>query len=345
MTDILDVAKKAGVSKSTVSRVLNDGYVSEDTRRKVEQIMKELEYTPSSFAQKIRTHRTREVAMMIPDPTNTFYMEVFRAVEDVMLANDYMVILCDSKRRTENELKYADKLNQRNTDGLLYFTQQRVRENELFFRKFSETTPTVFMDFAFSDIEGSSCVAVEGGSISADAVRYLYRTGRKHIAYINLPKSDNVTLSRCEGYKEGLQACGLAVLPERIILPDESRRRTLIEVGYRAAEELLERSPDIDAIMTASDHLAVGAVRFLRERHVRIPEEISVIGFDDINLCEVVHPTLTTVRQPIREMGVAAAEHLLKMIREEEEAGKKILYQGQLIPRESTLPEKEKEKE
>ena len=339
MADILDVAKKAGVSKSTVSRVLNHGYVSDQTREKVERVMEELQYTPSSFAQNIRTHRTREVAMMIPDPTNTFYMEVFRAVEDVMLKNDYMVILCDSKQKTENELKYAEKLRQRNTDGLLYFAQQRVRENEDFFRKFSVATPTVFMDYAFSDIADISCVAMEGSRISTEAVHYLYRTGRKRIAYINLPKTNNVTLLRCEGYRKGLEECGLPILPDLVFQPAEDNTRTLFEVGYHAAEELLARQPQIDAIMTATDHLAVGVIKFLRKKNLRIPEDVSVIGVDDIDLCEVVRPTLSTIRQPIREIGHTAANMLLKIIRGEEERGRKVIYEGKLILRESTIPE------
>ncbi len=339
MADILDVAKKAGVSKSTVSRVLNSGYVSDKTREKVERVMEELQYTPSSFAQNIRTHRTREVAMMIPDPTNTFYMEMFRAVEDVMLENDYMVILCDSKQKTENELKYAEKLRQRNTDGLLYFSQQRIRENEDFFKAFSALTPTIFMDCAFADIEGISCVAMESRSITADVVHYLCRTGRKNIAYINLPKSDNVTLMRCEGYRTGLEECGIRVRPELISQPADNNE-TLVEVGYRTAEELLTCQPQIDAIMTATDHLAVGVIKYLRKKRLRVPEDVSVIGFDDIDLCEIVQPALTTIRQPIREMGYTAAKMLLKMIRGEEEPGRKVIYQGKLVLRESTLPEK-----
>lgn len=337
MADIIDVAKRANVSKSTVSRVLNNnGYVAKSTREKIEKAIKELNYCPSPFAQNIRTHKTRTIAMMIPDSSNTFYMEIFKAVERITLKNGYMVILCDTRRSADNEYKYAEKLIQRNVDGLIYFAQQKEEKGRNYFVELSKKFPIVFMDYIFSDTPDISCVAMESRECSAEAVKYLYSLGKRRIAYINLPKTNNVTLLRCEGYRQGLRECGLSDIPDLVSLPRSGNNKTLIEVGYAATCDLLKRNRDVDAIMTASDHLAVGVVKCLRHQGVRIPQDIAVIGFDDIDLCEVVSPALTTIRQPIKEMGVSAAELLLEMIREGKILCKKVIYKGELVKRHST---------
>lgn len=337
MVNILDVAKRAGVSKSTVSRVLNNnGYVAKDTKERIEKVMRELNYTPSSFAQNIRTRRSRTIAMMIPDASNTFYMEIFKVIEDVALRNDYMVILCDTRRSVKNELRYADKLLKRHIDGLLYFTQQRLPENERFFTELSSKIPVVFMDYAFAEVPGVQCVAMGGIECSAQAVEYLYGRGRRHIAYINLPQKHNVTLLRCDGYRQGLEKCGIAVDENMIVTPEVQKKHSLVDVGFSAARTLLKQNKNIDAIMTASDHLAVGAMKYLKSKGKKLPEDISIIGFDDTDICEIVNPALTTIRQPIKNMGKDAAQLLVNLILEKPVKNGSVIYKGEMIERFST---------
>ncbi len=335
--NILDVASHAGVSKTTVSRVMNNnGYVAQRTREKVNRAISELNYAPSAFAQNIRTGKSKTIAMMIPDTSNTFYMEIFKAVEDIALKNGYMVILCNTRRSFETEVKYADKLMKRNIDGLLYFTQQRTPKNEAFFRELSKKVPLVFMDYAFADVEDICCVAMECKSCSMDAVKLLYDKGKRNIAYINLPDANNVTLNRCEGYKQGLRNLGLSCRPGLVILPKESKTRTMVEIGYDAAKKLITENSDVDAVMTASDQLAIGVIKYLKAAKIRIPDDVSVLGFDDTVMCEIVNPPLTTIRQPIRKMGNEAAKLLIKMITEEQISQIKIIYNGSVIERQST---------
>lgn len=336
MADILKVAEQAGVSKSTVSRVLNNGRVAPETRERVEQVMRELNYRPSSFAQNIRTRRSKEVAVMIPDLSNSFFAEMFRAIEDVMIRNSYMVVLCDTRQSTANEIRYAERLISRHIDGLLYFTQQKEKKNCSYFTALSGSLPMIFMDYAFAETEGIDCIAMESRTITEEAVKALYRKGKRHIAYINLPKAHNVTMVRCEGYKDGLRACGLPVIDERIVNPRGGTDRSIVDTGHDAARQLLEQCGSVDAVMTASDQLAVGVVSYLNRTGIRIPQEIAVMGFDDIDLCQTVSPMLSTIRQPIREMGHAAAERLLERIRTGEPPGKKLLFRGELVLREST---------
>ena len=336
VADIIKVAEKAGVSKSTVSRVLNNGYVAPETRERIEQVMRELDYRPSSFAQNIRTRRSHEIAMMIPDLTNSFFTQMYRAIEDVMLRNGYLVVLCETRQRIDNEIRYAETLMRRNIDGLLYFTQQKEKKNQEYFVSLSAKIPVIFMDYAFADIEGIDCIGVKGREITAEAVEMLFRTGKRRIAYMNTPKKNNITMVRYYGYRDGLKVCGLPEDKSRVILPAVHAGSSLIDAGYTAARKLLEQCPDTDAIMTASDQLAVGVIKYLDEKKIQIPEKVAVVGFDDIDLCQVISPKLSTIRQPIREMGEAAAKRLLKRIQSDEKAGKKILFEGQLILREST---------
>ena len=337
MASIIDVAKMANVSKTTVSRVLNDnGYVAKDTRRKIERVMKEMNYYPSSFAQNIRTRKSHTIAMMVPDSSNTFYMEIFKAVEEITLKENYMVVLCDTRRSIKKEIKYAKKLLQRNVDGLLYFTQQRVKENEDFFVNFSKEVPTVFMDYAFSEINDIHCVAAEGRNCSQQAVEYLFGLGKRKIGYLNLPKTRSVTFLRYEGYLQGVKQLGLPDDPSLTIFPKEGSGRTLVDAGYAATRKLLKDNQGVDAIMAASDHLAVGAIKYMRDHKIKVPEDISVIGFDDIDLCEIISPTLTTIRQPIKAIGHDSATLLLNLINGGHSPKSKIIYDGELVKRSST---------
>jgi DNA-binding LacI/PurR family transcriptional regulator len=335
--NILDVANYAGMSKSTVSRVLNNkGYVAKRTREKIEEAIRALNYSPSAFAQNIRTRKSRTIAMMIPDTSNTFYMEIFKAVEDVALRNDYMVIMCDTRRSFENEKNYADKLLKRNIDGLLYFTQQRAAENQEYFTQLSRQLPLVFMDYAFAELPGICCVAAESRHCTSDAVEYLYRKGRRHIAYINLPLDPNVTLLRCEGYQMGLEKCGLRYTADMVAMPHEQESHSLVDAGINAARKIVENNKKVDAVMAASDQMAIGAIKYLRSVNLSIPGDISVIGFDNTDLCEIVSPTLTTIKQPIKQIGKEAARLLLNLIMEEPVSSRKIIYNGVLVERHST---------
>ena len=334
MVTILDVAKHAGVSKSTVSRVLNDGYVDPKTRRKVERSIAELDYTPSSFAQNIRTRKSKTIAMMIPDSSNMFYMDFFKAAENIALEHEYMIIMCDTKSSPETERIYADKLLKRNIDGLLYFTQSV--ENEQYFVELSMKIPVVFMDFAFARNQNISCVATEGIDCSRNAVQFLYKKGKRKIAYINLPKRENITSLRCDGYRLGLKDCGLIYDGSLVEMPKENPQYSMVELGFWATEQLLKRNPDIDAIMTAADTLAIGAIKYLKSRSIEIPGKIGVMGFDDIDLCTVVEPNLTTIMQPIETMGREAANILINQILKLNLSCQKILHNGTIIEREST---------
>lgn len=335
MSTIWDVAKLAGVSKSTVSRVMNNGSSSDEARKAVQDAIKKLNYQPSCFAKNIRTQKSMTIALMIPDASNFFYTEMFKAIEQVAYEHEYMVILCDTQSSTDTEIEYAEKLLQRRIDGLIYCTYKMDKDAQDYFLSLSNKLPVVFTDNSFRMYEDISLVSTEGYSSSRNAARFLYHKGCRHIAYINFPKDVHVTYPRYEGYLKGLEDCGLAPGSELVYFPPSERTMSARDMGYNGAKHLLSSATKVDAIMAAADPIAMGAIKYLKYRGVRIPGDIRVVGFDNNEFCEVIDPTLTTIAQPIQKIGTTAAQILFNKI-SGTPGEERVLFEGELIQRDST---------
>ena len=336
MATIWDVAKLAGVSKSTVSRVINNGSCSTEAREAVLSAIEKLNYQPSCFAQNIRTQKSMTIALMVPDVSNLFYTEIFKSVEEIAYSQKYMVTLCDTQNSPEFELKYAEKLLARKIDGLIYGTYKMNARTQDYFVRLSEELPMVFIDYAFKRYENISIVATEGYHSSRSAVKFLHNNGKRHIAYINFPRDVEVTLLRYEGYRKGLEDCGLPFSSKLVYFPDARDGDLGRAIGFNGARALLDRNQEIDAIMVAADPLAVGAIKCLKQQGVKIPEEIGVIGFDNNGICEIIEPTLTTIAQPIRSVGATSAQILFNKINGVQNETERVFFEGNLIQRNST---------
>ncbi len=336
MTTIKEVAQKAGVSKSTVSRVLNDGYVDAQTRQRVEETIKELKYTPNALASGIRTGKSRMIAVMIPDSSNAFYIQMFKEIERSAIQRGYMVLLCDTNRSVENEISFTEHLLGRSIDGLLYFAQEKLERNERYFCNLSKTLPVVFMDQIFAENKEISFVAIDGTRGMSDVVDLLVSKGRRHLAFINLPSLHNIDKPRFDSYCAALQRHALAFDADLVIHRDADAQAELIDEGYIATRLLCAKKKPIDAIITPADQLAVGVIKYLKEAGIHVPQQICVTGFDDIHLCTVVEPSITTVRQPIQQMAQTATTLLLDKIEEKPITRDRIAFRGEIIEREST---------
>lgn len=336
MSTIFDVAKAAGVSKSTVSRVLNreDG-VKEETRIAVEKAIKELKYSPSYFAQGIRTGRTKTIAMMVPEYTNIFYSEMFRGVEDVALNYGYMVLVCNTERHANAEVEYTKELLKRKVDGIIYNTYSNSDEMLAYLKQLSSQLPVVFTNKIFSQDEDVAYVYTDGYSGNRKAVHYLHERGKHKIGYIRNTSDISVIEERYEGYLQGLRDCGLLHREEFVYRIMQSKEPDYIKLGQEAAEYYIGLEERPDAILAAIDTLAIGCVQRLQKRGLRIPQDMNVIGFDNISLSEMIEPPLTTISQPIRRMGQKAAEIVIAKI-EGRETDDKIVFDGELIVRETT---------
>jgi len=336
MSTIWDVAKLAGVSKSTVSRVMNNQPCSPAAKEAVLSAVKKLNYNPSVFAKNIRTQKSMAIAFMVPDVSNLFYTEIFKGIEDVAYRQEYMVTLCDTQNDPQHEIRYAEKLMQRKIDGLIYSTYKMDISTQQYFINLSKSLPIVFIDYAFKQYEDISIVATEGYNSSREAVKFLYHKGKRNIAYINFPRDVEVTKLRYEGYKSGLEDCGLSFEPKRVYFPEIQNSIVDRSTGYYGVKELISSGIEIDAIMFAADPLAVGALRYFKKEGIKIPDEISLIGFDNNAICEIIDPNLTTIAQPIRDVGTTSAQILLNKINGVENDNDRIFFEGELIQRKTT---------
>ena len=332
MTTIHDIAKLVGVSKSTVSRVVsNQGYVKEETRLKIDQAMKELNYSPNYVARGMRTNKSSTIGLFIPDYSNPFYAELFKGIEQVTRKAGYVNLVCHTAEDPENELYYINELIKRQIDGIIFCTYNRSPEGIKYLKELSEKIPVVFMDPVFKGL-GFSYVVSDGFAGTKSAVSYLYEKNCQNIAYIQGPKIHAVTKERYKGYLEGLKAQGEEVQKQYIFEGDFS-----LDSGREAVRYFLSLDNKPDAIVAATDVMAIGALKELNKAGVSVPGEVMVVGFDNIPLSELMEPSLTTIAQPIKELGENAADLLLKKIRNPKTPNQQIVMHCSLIERESTV--------
>lgn len=303
MATIKDVSKLAGVSVATVSRVLNrSGYVHEETERKVLRAIKELNYTPNFVARSLSNKKTSTIGLMVPDITNPFFPELARAVEDVMQLYGYTTILGNSDDNPQKEKQYIHALNQRYIDGFLLASTALTAE-ELH----ALDVPVVVLDRTIAS-NTIPMVTSKNRAGSREATEFLLSQGCRKIAHLRGPVQLVNANERCQGYLDAVGEMdwfhtGLIGLGNY-----DMRQAT------KATLSLLKEYPDVDGIFAGNDTMAIGALRAAQMLGVRIPAELSIVGYDGIAMGEVVYPELTTMAQPIYDMGALAARMLIKMI-------------------------------
>jgi LacI family transcriptional regulator len=325
---IKDVAELVGVHPSTVSRVINnDSRISEKTKNKVLLIIKKLGYTPNAIARGLKTKRTYTLGMLIPDITNPFFAEMARGVEDEANKNNFNVILCNTDDKLKKERIYLEILKGKRVDGLILGTAHIKDKSILELEK--KKFPYILLS---RNIEGldKNCVIVDdvvGGIIVTE---YLIKLGHRRIAHITGPLKTRSALNRLKGYKLTLKKYEIEYRDE---LVGEGDFR--IKGGYQVMKRLLKIAEPPTAIFAANDLLALGAIQAIQKKKYHIPEDFCIIGFDDIRLASFVYPPLTTIRQPMLEMGALAVKMLLKIIEEGEFNQRKEVLEPKLIIRES----------
>ena len=334
---IVDVAKRAGISVSTVSRVLNaSGYVSEDARARVERAMRELEYVPSTIARSMRDKRTRTIAIFIPEYSNMFYSEMLSAMMPKAAELDYMIITCSTNQDAKYETVYIEQLLSRSIDGIIFFTYGGIRGNLAYITKLSDRIPIVFMDSVFEH-EPVSVVSTDGWSGTKKAVSHLIDLGHRRIGYLKISNDYFVAERRYEGYLAALEEAGLEPDPELVygVRLDDIQRR-----AHEAGAYFLGLAERPTAIVAVDDMFAIGIMNYLKLHDVAIPEGMAVVGFDDIGLSRIVSPSLTTVAQPIQQLANEALKLLMETIADHGISNRKLLLDTKLVVRRSTDPSK-----
>ncbi len=326
-----DVARMAGVSSATVSYVVNNGPrpVSPETRARVLDAIDKLGYRPNAVARNLRRQRTTTLGLILPDAQNPFFAEVARGIESVALEHGYVVIQCHSDFSAARELQFVETLYGERIAGVLWFPTSgdagpanRLAEYRV---------PLVVIDRLGPGIHAPSVVAdnFHGAYL---ATRHLIDLGHRRIGCIARPSDLSHSEQRIRGYLQALQDGGIA--------PDED---LIVRSGYRpeagrvAALELLRRSPAPTAIFAYNDFMAIGALRAAYERRLRVPEDLAVVGFDNIPQAALTCPALTTVSQAKTELGRQAARLLLDMIDGRTPETNQIVLGVELVIRESTV--------
>ncbi len=310
-SSIKDVAREAGVSIATVSRVLNDvDVVNEDTKKKVVEAIKKLGYRPNIVARSLKTQKTKTIGILIPDISNQFYPEIVRGTEDVANIYDYNVMLCNSDSDLEKEKEYLRVLKEKMIDGVLYMSTSLEPEILDLIKELELSTVLV----ESKDDEGNlPSVTIDNKRAAYEATKYLIDKGNKNIAYIGTPKNvKNAWSLRYFGYKEAINESELSFSEDLVYFGDLKA-----QTGYEGIEKLIEKE-NIDAIFCASDEIAMGAINALRSKGILVPEDIDVVGFNDLYLASIFYPKLTTISQPMYDMGSVAMRMLIKLINNKE---------------------------
>lgn len=324
---INDIARIAGVSKGTVSYVLNNKPgVSNEVREKILRIVEEFGYKPNKIAQALAGKKTNFIALVIPDISDVFYAKIIKGVEKTLSKNGFFLNLYSTHANPEKEHQVFDFLNSGFVDGIIVMA---YHIEEKFIKKIINTgIPVVFIDYPFDNNVYSVIVDNEEGGFKA--TEYLISLGHKRIAFIHGSKDAWDSDFRFKGYLKALEKYNIPFNEKLISRGDFTR-----EGGYKAVKELLNSGEEFTAIFCANDHMALGAIKALKEKELNIPEDISIIGFDNIEASALSNPPLTTIMQPIYQLGEMSAKILLKLLSGEKLEQKKFLLKTQLIERKS----------
>ena len=326
---IQDVAKAAGVSVATVSRVINNSTsVSVETKELVLDAVKRLDYRPNLLGRNLRRAETRLILVLLPNISNPFYSRIVKGIEDVGHRNGYNVLLCNTDSEPGREKLYLDLLKNRLADGVIFMAPSLSRE------ELTETGKSFPMVQCCEYKEGAkvSHVSIDNFAASQKIVKHLLALGHRRIGLISCDNEYLSTIHREEGYRKAVLDAGIKPEDGLSIDGDYS-----FKSGLRAASQLLSLTDRPTAVFCISDIMAIGAIRAARERGLRVPEDFAVAGFDNVSFASMCDPMLTTVSQPKYDLGCTAMELLLKQIHGEMKEPQDLILEFELIIRESTI--------
>lgn len=326
---IREIAEKTGVSITAISQILNGKgeRFSETTKNRVLKAAKDMAYKPNFFAKNMITNHTNTIGMVVPEVTDAFFSQMVKGAEDYLNRHDYMIMLCNSSNDKEREDRYVEELLHRAVDGLI-IASPNILASKVFERLQEKKKPYILLDRQRNE-QKEGRIAVDDFEGGYMATKHLQHLGHTKIGIIISDNSFYNVFERYEGYLACMKEAGITVSKDWIVSGNQT-----MQGGFLAGEKLLESG--VTAVFATNDLMAVGLYRFLFDKGVKIPEDLSVIGFDDIELSEFMVPPLTTVRQPIYEIGAVAAEFLLRKIAYPEEKMSNRLLDLTLIERGST---------
>ena len=306
---IYEVARRAGVSTATVSRVLSrPDVVAPETRSRVLRAVDRLGYTPNSTAANLRMLRSRKLLVTVPDISNSFFSLILQGIEDAAQREGYAVLLGDAQHDEEREERYALMLKRKEADGLIFLGHRLPKEAEALVRAMAPRCAPVVNGCEFNPRLGVPSVHIDNAKAASEAMAHLYQLGHRRIGVITGPLVSPLSRDRLRGAKSRAKK-ERAEQDLTVMQADFS-----IESGVAATEDLLSRTPMPTAIFSFSDEMAIGVINVARSRGLRVPADLSVVGFDDIRFARYLDPPLTTIAQPKREIGEGTVRLLLEIL-------------------------------
>lgn len=303
-----EIAQMAGVSIATVSRVINqNGRFSKDTEKRVNDIITKYHYRPNQMARGLRKNRGKVVGIIVPDVTNEFFAKMALEMQNRLLSEDYMAIICNTNESGEIERAHLSMLKSMLVSGLIYITHESIDTNHTLI------VPTIYIDrepICISSQEENVFIESENKEGGRLAVQHLVYRGCRRIALVCLEGQISSHHNRLEGYKAGLLENGLPVDEDLIFCT----QAVTYEDGYQVTDQILKDHPDVDGIFYTADILALGALQYLLKKNINAPQDIKIIGFDDIAACTRSIPPLTTIHQSVDMIAELAVKNLVSMM-------------------------------
>lgn len=301
-----DIARRTGLGLATISSYFNGGNVREKNRIKIEEAIEELHYEVNEVARGLKTNATRTIGVVIPELNNTFCAEIITGMEDILRSHGYATIVCDCRTDKKLEREAVEFLTRRRVDGII---NMPVDEEGNHLKRFQKTgKPIVLID---RKIQGINCdsVLVDNKKAAEDAVRYFIERGHRNIGIIGGPEEVFTAQERMAGYYKALESAGIPVSESLIWHGDYT-----IQGGVRGLEELVQNNPEMTAVFVTNYEMTMGAMIGVNELGIRIPEQLSMIGFDNLQFARACNPKLTIVAQPTdgiaREVAKVMLNHL-----------------------------------
>lgn len=338
-----DIAATIGVAPMTVSRVLNEsGYVSEEMREKVLKAAKQMNYRRNGLARNLKRQRTETVGLVLGDISNPYSTELANSVRETLSAHGYNLFICISEHSAKEDIIAFRSLVDHNVDGIIVATRSN-REGDEYLRDIADSDmPTVVVgrDFHYDDVDYIAADNLTGGF---EATQHLIDLGHRRIGFIGASMNNRAGLKRLQGYLKALEEHDIEI-DDRLVTgrkdsSSEVPGYSTEKMGYEGMKRLLSLPNRPTAVFARNDFTAIGAMTAIKEAGLSIPNDIAIVGFDDIPLAVHTSPPLTTVRQPMRLQGQLAADLLLKRIRGDENAERiERVLDCELIIRKSTVP-------
>ena len=335
MANIRDVAKRAGVAPITVSRCMNNSeHCKPETRARVEAAVAELGFVPNRLANAFRSRRTNTLALILTDITNPFFTTIARGVEDIASEKRYTVVFCNTDESASKEKMYLQMLMEKRVDGILLVPALNGLDSTALVRK--QNIPIVILDRRLPELitDVVRCDS-EGGAY--ELTRLLLSLGHREIAILDGPKGVSTSEDRLAGYRRALSEAGIPINSKR-----EYYGAFTQESGFELTHKVFSETQKTTALFAVNNFIAIGALKALQELELRVPEDVAVVGFDDLPSALVTFPFLTVAAQPAYEMGRRAVEVLLKKLDEEPtDQYQEVILPAEIVIRQSSGMQRE----